>query len=96
MQVIYKYPLQITGEQSITVPNNSVLLCVKMQGDVLTAWVKQDAHPSVYNTHKIRIIATGQPFETMSNRWAYAETVVHNGLVLHIFIDGEGKLHGEL
>jgi len=59
-QTIWKYPLLLTDEQVIAVPENSSVLDVQFQGDTLCLWVLLDDTDARVAT-VIHIYGTGHP-----------------------------------
>lgn len=91
---IRKYPLEVVDEQTIKVPINARLMCVKEQNDtIVTYWfvnpheVQQETKATFY------IFGTGHPVLGKS-LGHYVDSVVCNkgNLVWHIFCDYECKM----
>ncbi len=83
MEIIFKFTLEITDEQTISVPRDAVPLCVQEQGGALRLWVK--CVPSrPHHTYTVRIFGTGSPVDTYG--FAYVGTVQMHGFVWHVYI----------
>lgn len=84
MKTIYKYPLQITDEQTVT-GKIDYMLTVKEQNGGLCLWAVVD-DTLTERSISIRIVGTGHPFPD-SNDCIHIETVVmpYGAFVWHIF-----------
>ena len=89
MPVIWKYPLEVMGEQDIEMPSGRIL-SVQNQGGQLVLWaaVDPDAEP-----HKVKIVikGTGHPFEWdhEEGTLSYFTSVQQGEFVWHVFIVNE-------
>ena len=89
MSKIYKYPLQITDEQVINIPNIAHPLSVQVQeseGGMPVLWVMtDDANP--FKGINIYIIGTGQEFSqvTGGTHKTYLSTFQQGSFVGHVF-----------
>lgn len=93
MPRIWKFPLQLTDEQSIKAPAMTEWLHVTMQNHVPTIWglVDHNADTTEYIVH---IFGTGQDVpELLGNTTAadaYLGTAMDDPFVWHVFVeDGE-------
>ena len=89
MKVIYKYPLQVRDEQSITVRKGSELLDIQYQinsgyGSSIMAWFLEDANEKEYEDRVFQIFGTGV-FGITDNDLQYLRTVQAETYVWHIF-----------
>ena len=81
MKVIYKYPLQIIGMQTITLPEDYGILTVGMQEGNLYLWAQ--GNPSTASVLvDFYIYGTGTYIHTPGN---YVGTVFQGPLVWHIY-----------
>lgn len=84
---IWKFPLQITDVQIVTLPVDSEILSVAMQGNVLCLWAMCDPD-SRSHRREIEIIGTGNPIEDAHRQFErrFIGTVLcPSGLVWHVF-----------
>lgn len=82
MIVIYKYPIEITDEQTVTMPLDAGVLSCQVQGGRLVLWAMVDTdRPSFPKT--IYVFGTGNPVPEV--RMRFIDTVQLNGLVWHVF-----------
>lgn len=85
MNVIYKYPLAITAEQTLLLPIGAKVLSVQMQGSVPTVWTLQDASNTATTTEVlVAMVATGQEFDI--DNWNYVDTLQDGSYVWHVFM----------
>ena len=88
-QTIWKYPLAITDEQLLDMPEGAQLLTVQVQGDQLVLWAQVcPDHPTV--NRRIVIFGSAHPMDCAYGK--YVATVQTGSLVLHVY-DG---LHPEV
>ena len=86
-RTIWKYGLEITSEQSILMPMDSIPLHVGVQGSNLVMWVQVDpTAPTVKRV--IRVFGTGQPIPTDVTHW-YVGSVQIGFFVWHVYDEGE-------
>lgn len=81
---VYKYPLLLTDNQTLHIPNGGQILCVQMQGGDLCLWALVNPnYPLV--PREIRVAGTGHPIQ--QDIVAYIGTVQLPGgvLVYHVF-----------
>ena len=83
MKTIYKYTLQVTDFQQISMPANSKMLSVQLQNGELVLWALIDKkNPSRF--YIVEIFGTGHEVDTTRD---YVGTVQYPmGLVWHVFI----------
>lgn len=81
---IFKYPLEITDEQTIEMPVNARILTVKTQGNQICLWALVTPDHTL-EKRKIRIYGTGHPVD-MENI-IYIGTTMTEGenFVWHVF-----------
>lgn len=86
MITIWKYPLELTYRQTITIPRYPTFLTAQMQGDTIVLWAQviTESEPVKY---AIEIAGTGHEL----NSTAYIATVQQDQFVWHIFNGGEVK-----
>lgn len=90
MKRIFKYTLQITDFQKISVPKDSTILTVQMQREIPCLWVLVDTEKE-YEDRFIRIIGTGNPVPEGIIRYIGTfQTLEDNWFVGHVFeVEGE-------
>jgi len=80
--VIWKYPLLVTDEQLVTMPEYSIPLFVEKQNETLCIWVKVDpTQKSIEQT--IRVYGTGHPMSVNHER--HVGSVIDGEYVWHVF-----------
>lgn len=85
MKSVWKYPIKITDEQQIEMPQGARILSSDMQGDQLCLWVLVDKGvPNAMRT--IRIHGTGHAIQD-AGQLAFIDTVQMAGgrLIWHVF-----------
>lgn len=85
IMVVWKYELNVTGEQTLMLPVGAKLLSIKEQGDKIFLWALVDEENDIYPI-TIAIVGTGH--DCWCHDWEYFDTVMTHGgvLVWHIFI----------
>ncbi len=84
MKTIWKFPLKVTDEQTLQIPNGAQLLTVQTQGEIPCLWALVDPNaerkPCVVQTY-----GTGHPIREVG---AYLSTYQMSGgaLVFHVFV----------
>lgn len=90
MQTIYKYPLDITDEQTVMIPHGSEILSAQIQGAQLCLWALVDSEATVVK-HRVRIFGTGNPVtlndELVNCSWKFVGTVQDRIFVWHVFVE---------
>ncbi len=86
MKTIWKFPLEITDHQSVSIPSISRLLTVQMQGDTPCLWALVDPD-STETTTVIAIRGTGLPITGLIGE--YIATFQVGWLVFHAFDMGK-------
>jgi hypothetical protein len=81
METIYKYPLKLTGEQTIEMPRGAEILSVQDQGGTICVWALVDTK-SETKQYTFRIYGM---FERMI--YAHVGSVQQDGFVWHVFMD---------
>lgn len=87
MKTIFKYPLDVVGEQTITVPSGAVPLAVQAQDGSLCLWAMVETmQPTMERRRVVRIFGTGHPVPP--NHGAYVGTVqmMDGAFVWHVFL----------
>ena len=87
MRAIWKFPLEVTDEQRIEMPEAADILCVQVQGGVPCLWaaVIPDA-AKVKRT--VAVYGTGHPMKTrQADKYVGTFQLQGGALVFHVFID---------
>ncbi len=84
MKRIWKFQLELTGAQEITMPHGAHILHVGYQMDNLCLWALVNPNAFLKDLRIIKIFGTGReaPGAEQGN---YIGTVQHNDFVWHIF-----------
>jgi hypothetical protein len=91
MKTIYKYALELTDRQAVSMPIGSKILYVGNQNGTICVWAEVDSDVPYYRDHEFRIVGTGNPidFPTKPNEtvWQYnfIGTVIMNPFVWHVY-----------
>lgn len=86
MSTVWKYPLEITDEQTIKLPAAAVTLFVGLQRGSLCLWALVDPDNEL-TERKFRIAGTGHPIDYHHHDLEFIGTVLMHGdtLVWHVF-----------
>lgn len=93
-QVIYKYPLSLTEDQTITLPDGYEILTVKLQNGKPCLWIKRDSDLTIPKVNvKIWIYGTGATIKETGLKYIGTLLLYNDELVLHFFQTpaGQGK-----
>jgi hypothetical protein len=83
MITIWKYPLTITDDQIVTMPEKSQILSVGLQNDAICLWALVNTNNDPTERH-IYMFETGQPLEYIS-LLQFAGTLILHNIVLHVY-----------
>ena len=92
MITIWKYELEVTDLQMISVPEGAKPLSVQEQGRKLCLWMIVNPYAVIRDDqYRVRIIGTGNPVEIEPEEGSYVGTVQfgNHGLVRHVFVETE-------
>lgn len=83
-QTVYKYPIEITDYQDVTLPKGAKILCIKNQNGIICIWALVNKDENETETIKLRCAGTGHLIEEDVE---YIDTVFVCGgnLVFHFF-----------
>ena len=87
-RTIYKYPLRLTEKQKVLLPLHSRLISVESINEQLYLYAMIDPEQTRTGNVEILIYGTGHVFDSLLS-FNHLETVVQNGFVWHIFVEGE-------
>lgn len=74
MRTIYKYKLEITGEQTLQIPLDGRMLSVQIQFEEPFLWAEVETEAPMKNV-KIHCFGTGEPLPTYAKKLSYIGTV---------------------
>ena len=80
--IIYKYPVPITDEFSLTMPRDAKILTLQLQQGMATMWALVDLSHAP-ETRRFRIFGTGVPLDCVG--LVYIGTFQANAFVWHLF-----------
>ena len=84
-QEIWKWQLEITGEQTISVPTGAVFLCVQFQRGALCVWaLVQPDYPREDVT--VSVVGTGHAVSANTGPYLGTAQQVGGRLVWHVFM----------
>lgn len=87
MKTIYKYPIEITDEQTLSMPEGAQVLSAQMQGNTLCIWALVDS--GNFNCdRRVRIFGTGNPV-VLDGNWKFVDSVHERIFVWHVFVESE-------
>lgn len=88
MKVVYKYPVDVTDEQTLKIPLGSKILSVIEQNNKIVLYAI--VHPGVEYTREviIRIVGTGHEIPFSLDEFKFMDSIkLQNGnLVFHVFM----------
>jgi hypothetical protein len=82
MKIIYKYPLQISKDCTLTLPKGAEILTVKLQNETPTLWALVNPNTSELEERHICIVGTGWE---LNDNMKYIETYMEEYFVWHVF-----------
>jgi hypothetical protein len=87
MKKIYKYPLQITDRQTISMPEHPHILTVQTQNETPCLWALIDTENAL-KEYAFHMFGTGLPIE-ITKGLVYIGTfqILHDKLVFHVFFN---------
>lgn len=86
MYTTWKYPLKVQAQQTISIPRNSTMLTVQVQGDTPCLWVQVDTdEPS--DDVIIRTFGTGHEMPNDPGEYVSTYQELGGSLVWHVFWD---------
>ena len=84
--MIYKYPLNITDEQTVLMPKEATILCVQMQHGIPCLWAEVDLEQEG-DRRTIYTFGMGNPISIPAVERDYVGTyqMSNGGLIWHVF-----------
>jgi len=87
MKTVYKYPLEVTDQQTVRLPRDHKVLCVQTQYDKPFIWALVDTQSPNFD-YLFHTIATGAPADRVKSRQYIGTYQLHDGaLVFHVFMN---------
>jgi hypothetical protein len=87
MNTIYKYPIEITDEQTVSMPIGAQVLSAQMQGTQLCIWALVEVG-NIDCDRRVRIFGTGNTVKLDGN-WKFVDSVQERIFVWHVFVESE-------
>lgn len=85
MKQVFKQNLEVISTQTITLPKNAKILCVKEQYDKLVLYFEQDTEVSPHKEVKIIIVGTGHQLPELKLEFLDTVMVFGGQLVWHVY-----------
>jgi hypothetical protein len=85
MKTIYKYLLEITDEQTVSMPMGAQVLSAQMQGIQLCIWALVEVG-NVNCDRRVKIFGTGNTVKLDGN-WKFVDSVQERIFVWHVFVE---------
>jgi len=82
---IWKYPLEVTDLQSVTMPRDAELLSIQMQGDKCNLWALVDETKPLVDDYTIAIYGTGHQIPDNPGKYLSTFQMYHGAAVFHAF-----------
>jgi hypothetical protein len=87
MNTIYKYPIEITDEQTVSMPVGAQVLSAQMQRTQLCIWALVEVG-NIDCDRRVRIFGTGNTVKLDGN-WKFVDSVQERIFVWHVFVESE-------
>lgn len=94
MRTIFKYPLVLKVEQSITTKMGATLLHVAAQHGRVTIWADIPDVDAMDVTLGVRIVGTGNAMPDDMQGYRYVGTAFLSGFVWHVYAEEVDLTHG--
>jgi hypothetical protein len=89
MRKVYKYPLETTDEQTLTMPKGAKVLTVQNQGEQACIWAVVDLDAPVNERRTFFTYGTGYPMQepdvVSEEKYIGTYQLMGGGLVFHVF-----------
>ena len=83
MKAIWKFELELQGDQLIHMPVDAEIISYQSQNGRIVIWIVVDIWQKMTEPRKFRLIGTGQPFEDFGG--SYIGSAQNNGFVWHLY-----------
>jgi hypothetical protein len=87
MNTIYKYPIEITDKQTVSMPIGAQVLSAQMQGTQLCIWALVEVG-NINCDRRVRVFGTGNTVKLDGN-WKFVDSVQERIFVWHVFVESE-------
>jgi hypothetical protein len=88
MKTIWKFPVDVTDEQTVSAPAGAKWLTAQFQGRSICLWaIVDDAEPKVREYH-VSIFGTGNPFDCVFGQYLGTCQMQDDALTFHVFVEG--------
>lgn len=84
-QRIWKYQLEITDDQVISMPTGAEILTVQMQNGKPCLWALVDPNEETKTYRLIQIYGTGNPIPDGNRRYISTIQIFNGDLIFHVF-----------
>lgn len=84
MKTIWKFPLEVTDEQVVTVPMISKFLCVQVQNERPCLWALVDPKSRMIGV-QVCVYGTGNPVPDNPGNYVGTFQLADGALVFHVF-----------
>ena len=84
MNVIWKYPLKVTDEQTLDIPEGAEALAVQVQNGTPCLWVRVES-TAPKTLRRIITHGTGHPVPKTTGRYIGTYQIDGGALVFHVF-----------
>ena len=84
---VYKYPLEMVHEQTISMPKGSKILSVQRQNKIPCIWALVNPNEEENEEKKILLIETGNIFNSPTDKLNFIGTLqfIDGSYILHVF-----------
>jgi hypothetical protein len=86
VSTIWKYPLEISDVQSVSLPLGAEVLTVQTQGGNACIWALVDPKETRKEIRKVRIFGTGHNIEGDAGQYVGTFQIANGRLVFHVFV----------
>jgi hypothetical protein len=90
MKTIWKFPLDITDTQDVTMPMNTEILCIQIQNERPCIWAIVNPKSAFKELRTIITRGTGHPVSEMTGKYIGTYQIDSGSLVFHVFEKQEG------
>jgi hypothetical protein len=87
MKTIFKYPIEVTDEQKVKLPSDSLIISAINQNGQLVIYALVDTEEKDTEEKTIRIFGTGHPCDVEEFDYNFLGSVVTGDFVWHIFAE---------
>ena len=89
MTRIYKYAIETTDYQEITMPAGAEVLCVQTQHETPYIWARVDPDEQIFHRRKFSIFGTGHDITDDPGRYVGTYQIDGGVLIFHLYDEGE-------